>query len=313
MDLTRHLAETRGFFTRAEALDAGHDDRDLTRGVRRGHLVRFRHGSYTFPDLWLPLDDAGRHRVRARSALHGMRGQVALSHTSAALAHQMTTWGVDLARVHVTRLDGGVGRIDGDVVHHEGLARPDEVVLLDGVKALSASRCAIETASLGTPESALVVLDSFLHRGLGTHAELLAQFRSMQHWPRTRHLHVPVRMADGGADGPGESRGRWLFRQAGLPCPVLQHPVHTADGHLAGISDWAWPREGLLGEFDGEAKYGRLVPAGTEVGDVVFAEKMREDRLREITGWSMVRLVWEDLARPRQTAERIRRLMRDAV
>ena len=312
MDLTRHLAETHGFFTRAEALDAGESDRDLTRGVRQGRLVRFRHGSYTFPDLWQAADESERHLVRARSALRGIRGTAALSHTTAALAHGMATWGVSLDRVHVTRLDGGVGRIEGDVVHHEGRVGADEVVDLDGLPALPAVRTALETAILGSPESALVVLDSLLRRALACPDELERQFRSMARWPSTRHLHLPVRMADGGADSAGESRGRWLFWQAGLPRPVLQHPVVTADGELVGTSDWAWPQEGLLGEFDGEIKYGRLVRPGLTPADVVRAEKHREDRMREATGWAMVRLGWDDLARPRTTAERIRRLMRQA-
>jgi hypothetical protein len=29
-------------------------------------------------------------------------------------------------------------------------------------------------------------------------------------------------------------------------------------GNLIGITDFGWPRRGLVGEFDGKVKYGRL-------------------------------------------------------
>ncbi|MCW2782541.1 MAG: hypothetical protein JWR35_2990 [Marmoricola sp.] len=78
---------------------------------------------------------------------------------------------------------------------------------------------------------------------------------------------------------------------------------------LVGVTDMAWPERKLLGEFDGKIKYGRLLKPGQEPGDVVFAEKRREDRLREITGWQMVRLVWSDLEDAAYTASRIRRML----
>jgi hypothetical protein len=39
----------------------------------------------------------------------------------------------------------------------------------------------------------------------------------------------------------------------------------------------------------------------------VFREKVREDWLREVTGWRLVRLTWADLYQPQATASRIRR------
>ncbi len=74
-----------------------------------------------------------------------------------------------------------------------------------------------------------------------------------------------------------------------------------------------WPEHGLLGEFDGRVKYGRLLRPGEEPGDAVFREKRREDELRRLTGFAMVRLVWADLHRPRETAARIRGLLRSVA
>ena len=66
---------------------------------------------------------------------------------------------------------------------------------------------------------------------------------------------------------------------------------------------------GFSGRFDGRVKYGRLLKPGESSGDAVFREKRREDELREITGWPMIRLIWTDYDHSLATAERIRRLM----
>jgi hypothetical protein len=65
----------------------------------------------------------------------------------------------------------------------------------------------------------------------------------------------------------------------------------------------------MLGEFDGRVKYGRLLKQGQEPGDAVFEEKRREDRLREVTGWGMARLVWGDLSHPAETGARFAKLL----
>jgi hypothetical protein len=313
MDQIRLLAESRGFFTRAEALDSGNKDRDLLAGVRSRVLVRFRHGYYTFEDLWEPLDARAQHLVRARAVQHALGPTVALSHTSAAIVHGVAVWGADLGRVHVTRLDGGAGRVEADVIHHVGAVGTDVTETVDGLRCFAADRSVVEAASWASSEQALVLFDSFLHLGLGEHHDLRRRFEVMREWPRVRHLHLPIRMADTKADGPGESRGRWLFRASGLPAPVLQYEVLREDGTVAGVSDWAWPSSGLLGEFDGRVKYGRLLRPGESAADAVFREKRREDELREITGWPMFRLTWSDYEQPVATAARVARLLRRAA
>ncbi|MFT3872427.1 MAG: type IV toxin-antitoxin system AbiEi family antitoxin domain-containing protein [Nocardioides sp.] len=313
MDPLRILAETRGFFTRAEARELGYDDRAMAAIMRSDIWLRIRRGYYTFPDLWPARDAVAQHRVRAAAVFHALGDVVALSHVSAALEHGLQTWGVPLDRVHVTRLDGGAGRLEGDVVHHVGVGLDGEVVERGGKLVTSPTRSALEAGTLGTPESALVHLDSLLHLELDTHEGLFARFEMMARWPHTRHLHIPVRMADGGSASAGESRGRWLFRIGGLPAPATQFEVRALDGRLIGTCDWGWPQHGLLGEFDGRTKYGRLLKPGMSAGEVVFAEKHREDLIREASGCAMVRIIWDDLSRPELTAARVRRLLRQSA
>jgi hypothetical protein len=274
---------------------------------------RIRRGYYTFSDIWQTLDPVDRHLVSCRCVLDSLGPGTALSHVSGALAHGLDVWNVPLDRVHVTRPDGRSGRTEAGVVHHEGTMVSHDLVEVAGMPVLTPVRCALETGTLTNGEGALVVLDNLLNRELADPDQLFQQFEEMAAWPSTRHLHIPVRMAHAKSESAGESRGRWLFWIFGLPAPRCQHEVFDENGILAGTCDWAWPENHQLGEFDGQVKYGRLLKPGQDPGDVVFAEKQREDRLREITGWSMVRITWGDFQRPRVTAERVRHLLNRAA
>ncbi len=314
MDPLAVIAEQHGVFLTREALALGHDERSIARAVHGKLWHRVRRGAYVPYDVWAGANSEARHLIRAAAVHRSYGDRVCFSHVTAALMHGIAVWGVDLARVHVTRLDGGAGRTEPDVVHHEAqcLAEGD-VVRLGESLVTAPERAALETGILGTTESALVTLDSLLFRGLGSVTGMGSTYDVVQHWPGTQHLQVAVRMADAGAQSPGESRSRWLFFVNGIPAPDLQFEVRDSSGTLLGISDFAWRLHQLLGEFDGRAKYGRLLRRGQTPGDAVFEEKLREDALRRTTGFGMVRLVWSDLDRPRSTADRVRAMLRRAA
>ena len=87
----------------------------------------------------------------------------------------------------------------------------------------------------------------------------------------------------------GEERAGWMNFDAG---------IRTAR------ADFAWVTERTVGEFDGKAKYERLLRPGQQAGEVVFAEKVREDGIRA-QDWEVVRWTWYDLSDFGPTAARI--------
>lgn len=313
MDALRVIADAHGVFLRSEARDFGYDDRAVNAAVRAHEWVRVRRGAYTFRDIWESKDAVGKHRVLSRAVVRSLGNVVALSHVSALVEHEVATWDVDLSRVHVTRLDGGAGRTEKDVIHHEGLCLDDDVMERDGMRLMVPARSVIETASLTSPESGIVSTDSALNLRLVDAGELADRFQAMERWPFTRKVHVVLRFADGRSQSVGESRSRYLCWTQGLPGPQLQFHVYDEHGALIGITDFAWPEHKLLGEFDGRVKYSRLLRPGEDPGDAVFREKRREDLLREVTRWALVRIVWAQLYYPAETAARIRRLMTRAA
>lgn len=309
IDPLRQLSLERGFFVRREALAYGLDDGALRRGVRTGQLVRVRHGAYTFSDLWGTATGSERHAVLAGAVVLAHPERVALTHHSAVAMHGFESWRLPLHKVHVTRLDGGAGRHAGDVVHHVGRLEACEVETVGALPTVRAVRAALESGMLLDAERALILLDSGLRQGLFTTDDLVRQAALMDAWPRSQVLHLVATLADGRSGSVGESRCRHLFWRLGIPAPLLQYDVYDESG-LVGTCDFAWPESGVLGEFDGKVKYQRYLRAGESPSDVVFREKRREDRLRRATNWRVVRLTWDMLDAPQQTATYVRAMLR---
>ncbi len=292
---------------RRDAIAHGMSDKAIRRMLRSGEWARIRHGAYAAGEVWRSASELDQHLIRARAAMMTV-GNVAASHHTAAALHGMDLWNVDLRRVHLTRLDNGAGRIERDLIHHEGFSLDHDLATVAGLRATSAARAALESALLSGTERGLVTADSALRLGLCTPADLLAQQQLMQRWPGAQQLQIVARLADGASGSAGESRGRYVFWRYGVPPPRLQFEVYDGD-ELIGVTDYAWPEHKLFGEFDGKLKYTRYLRPGESPGDAVFREKRREDRLRRVTGWNMFRLTWADLSDPRRTADMVRSMM----
>jgi len=307
------ICAAHGSFFRHEALDLGYDDRDLRAAIRAGVLTRIRHGAYTSTAQWSRASEHERHRLLCRTIMRSMKGRVALAGVSSLVERGVSTWGIDLSKVHVIRLDDGAGRIEGDVIHHEGRVVDDDIEEVNGLLVVRSSRGLVEAAGRYGVKPGLVCADSALHQGVVTHDEFAATYARMQGSPRTRPVQLVLRLADGRAESPGETIARYLCWTQGLPMPELQFKVYDENGTLVAITDFAWHQLGVLGEFDGRIKYGRLLKEGQDPGEAVFQEKTREDQVRELTRLPMVRFIWDHFRNAASMAARVRRLARTAA
>lgn len=312
-----------GFFSRAEALGCGETDRTLRQSVRRGEVVRLRHGMYAPADAHHKLDEPARHLVLARAVLAGQRGEVALTGPSAALLHGFDVWGHDLTVVHLLRLDKGAGRREAGVVHHRSAAEVvSGVGLHAGLLAVSPAHAVWEVARLSTLEGAVVTADSALHAdstrasakagavddiSLADQLGALAE-RCVAH-PRSRTARLALRLARKESESPGESLTRVGCYRHGIPAPTLQYDVVDEDGLYLGRSDFYWEEFRHLAEFDGRVKYERLLQPGESASDCVVREKQREDIMRG-TLRGMTRMVWAEVM-PRTAGQTMARLRRD--
>lgn len=305
--MIEHLVDSRGIVLRRDVIAAGLNDNWLARMVKAKELARVRQGAYVLRQRWTNAAKVERHLMLASAVLRLYDDRpVAASHVTACVMHGAPSWGLDLARVHLTSLVGISERNQAKVVHHRGVCRVGDVSRQGAHWITAPARTALDTASLAGRVAGVCVLDWYLHEGMTTWPELVATFHAMKEWPDTLGLYRTLHLCDGRSESVGETRLRLLIRDLGLPPPEVQWEVRHPDGRLAGRVDLTWPEYGLMLEFDGLVKYRKYLRPGESVEDVVLREKAREDLLRELTGFRMLRVVWQDLDDPEETGRRIR-------
>lgn len=290
---------------RRELLTAGFADDELRQRLRSGALVSVRRGSYIAPAA-LPSTPEGRHAVLVRAAVRGLAAGSVVSHVSAVVLHGLPVWGVDLGRVHITRNRRSGARVGADLHVHAAPLDPAEIGMIGGVLVTLAARAVLDVLRVVPFEQGVVVADAALATGVVTAQQLddaAAAAAGRPGMPRARRV---LAFADAGGRSVGESRSRVAMLRMGIPTPRLQWEVRAAAGHRIGFADFGWPEFGTVGEFDGAVKYGRLLRPGQQPGDAVFAEKLREDAMRD-EDLRMVRWTWSDLHAFNGVARRLRR------
>lgn len=157
------------------------------------------------------------------------------------------------------------------------------------------------------PLSALVAADAALRTGLAATHDLSRAIGWVERHPRTALVKGFLDLADGRRESPGETRLAHALHLMRLPV-TPQFPVEI--GAFTAVVDFLVDGEAVILEFDGRVKYGRTAdepdPFGKrrDPGQVVWEEKRREDRLREL-GYEVVRVIWSDLDDPVALARRI--------
>ncbi|MGQ0574550.1 MAG: type IV toxin-antitoxin system AbiEi family antitoxin domain-containing protein [Pseudonocardia sp.] len=287
-----------------ELRSAGFTVAELGRMRHDGTLSRLRRGSYVVGPC--PDDPALRHGLLVRATAQRLSDQAVVSHVSAAVLHGLPVWGLPLGRVHATRGRRSGARSSDRVCVHTAPVGRDEVTAIDGITVTGLARTVVDVARRVPFEQAVVVADAALRTGLA-HDELDGALARAAGWQGVPTARRAVRFADGRSESVGESRSRVAIARAGLPAPVLQWEIRTARGVRR--TDFGWPDLRTVGEFDGRVKYGRLLRPGQDAGDAVFAEKLREDEVRD-EDIAMVRWTWADLAQFDAVADRLRRRFR---
>lgn len=274
---------------------------ELTKLCRQGRLERLRRGAYLPVDL--ALDDRSRHLALVRATLRYVASAAVISHASAAVLHGLPVWGLHLDRVHLTRDRSNGGRRLAFLHVRVAPIDPWETAVVDGIRLTGLPRTVIDCARWLPERQAVALGDVALARGMERRDLLLALARA-KGWPGIRRARRVIDFLDPRSESPGESHSRVVLAAHGLRPSHLQFVVRDDAGSVVARTDFCWEQHRTLGEFDGKIKYGEL-RGEEDPGDVVFREKVREDRLRDL-GWQVVRWTWSDLQQPHQLADRIR-------
>lgn len=173
------------------------------------------------------------------------------SHESAA-----RIWGIDtLGRRHEIQLTrarqgrGGPATYPGLLVHHSGLP-PAQVTRRYDVSVTTVARTVLDIARVRPFRAGVVAADSALRRKLCTREDFMDAAAECARWPGIRRARAVAGFASPLAESPLESISRAAFHAYQLPAPALQQWVTPYDR-----VDFLWPRQRVIGEADGMAKY----------------------------------------------------------
>jgi hypothetical protein len=178
--------------------------------------------------------------------------------------------------------------------------RAEDVVEVDGLLCTSPTRTLLDLSSTRTFANAVVGGDALLLIGASADEalELLAGSPGMRGSGAARAAITRTRP---GVRWVIESVSRANMHLIGMPEPVLQQRFSDHLGFI-GFADFWFPDLDAIGECDGRMKY--LDPryrGGRQADQVVYDEKVREDRLRarctRFTRWG-----WEVALSPQKLA-----------
>lgn len=291
-----------GVLSAAQCRSLGVHDAVVRRLITAGAWTRARRGVYAdaaYAVYSTPTADPDHH-ARCAALLAALAGPAVVSHLSAArLLGLPLPPGRRDPRACLTRRPPAPTNdpLLGDV-HVRDYADVD-VVEVGGIPVLAGARLVLDCCDVLPPESALAVADAALGRRLTSPGALRAELRAR----RARAAALVVDRADPLAESWFESVSRWWLIEAGLPRPRLQVPFSDTSGRVRARVDMLIGR--VVGEADGAGKY--------DAPGVLFAEKRREDWLREVHRLEVVRWVPAEMRSPAGRAAVVVRFHRAAA
>lgn len=292
------LDRARGATSATGLMAVGVGRREIDRALAAGDLVRVRRNALVDGARWNAAKPWERHDLRARAVSAGLtKGEtcpVDLTHHSALAVHGIALHGVD-DRVHMAWRDGRRGRTTPLVRVHRAVPTPF-VRTQEGVCLVAPAAACVQVAALFGAEAGLVSADDALHRRLMSTDDLRAAVDLLGVSRVSRGPAEILELADSRIESAAESRARWAFHVAGIDQPTPQVVLRDEWGEPWARVDFMVEELGVIIEVDGMGKY-------EDVRDL-RAEKLREDRLREL-GYEVVRLTWADLGDPRLVRRKV--------
>jgi len=304
----------------------------IHREFKAGRLVRIRRGFYVRTPEWIDARPSDRYAWSTAAVARSVKGAVLCGET-AALAAGLPTLRTPACIELATTLPGrsGVRRSPLLVLGADGTAkrvrelrsyplryrlRPlVEPVVRGEFCMTSPVQTALDVMIGGELSEALVVADGLARRLHGdgvlpAEANLLAVreitdgILAHPHAAARRRAERVAALASPLSESVGESYSRAVFEFLGFEQPVLQHVFRDGDGFIGRADCW-WPKQHVVGEFDGKAKYvdaavrGQISPE-----DALYREKLREDRIRGL-GFGFVRWSWSDVDNPERLRQKL--------
>jgi len=292
----------------------------LRRSTRRGQLVRVHQGAYARADDLRCLDERGRHVVLVRAVALGLADVCVVSHTSAAVLHDLPRVSPAVPDV-VTVIDPRrtTTARSTHLFRRPGLVPSRETVLGHGLCLTGLARTAVDVSRTSPFADAVLCVDAVLRRLVLPHGhetgpdvvERLALHRAQLlerigdgSRPGDRAARRVVQFASPWAENGGESLLRVLLFELGLSDVHLQRSF-ASRGRFAGRCDAFLAKHGIALEFNGLIKLADpAMLAGRTPAEVVRDRGRRDRRLLESDEIEhVVHCEYLDVVQPRRLAE----------
>ena len=284
-----------GMFTTSQARAFGLAPRTLVHLSKQGVIDNEMRGLYRVRSM-RHTDPIEAHRQLMRG-VRPLYPDAEFAGVSAALAHGIPVWGVDLRRPVIRRpVDRGRGT-KGVIVRRRYLPS----VETEFGSTVPAANAVVEVAVDYGIQQGLVSADFGLHHGLFTFAGLADAVNLVREWPNGSRAVSMERFADLRSESVLESRGRFTCVTHDIAV-IPQVEIRDPTGKMVARVDLLIRDTKVIIEFDGKLKY------ASGSGQVLWDEKVREDALRAL-GYVIVRLTWADIENPRRAMAKIYRAL----
>lgn len=247
---------------------------------------------------------------RCRAAVLGQRRPAVVSHLTATVMHGLPVLGrVPDLRNRPQPIDlilppPATTRQPGGLRLHWPHLDPVDTGLLNDLPLTSVARSILDVAR--RPELghwAIVLADAAIGQGLICVEELFEAQQRIVHPGHRQQLGRLLTRVDGRARSPQETVFRLTLVDAGLPVPLVNWPLYDDDGLLIAIGDLVYDDYLLWLEYDGFAVHGRRS---------AFRHDRTRERLIRSRGFEVIRVIDEDIDRPRTLARMVRGAIDDA-
>ncbi|WP_158240351.1 type IV toxin-antitoxin system AbiEi family antitoxin [Mycobacterium hubeiense] len=257
-------------FIGSAALTAG----SLTRHILRTRFVALHH------DVYIDKDAEITAVVRAKAAWLRSRGHGVLAGFSASALHG-ARW-IDANRP-AEIIDTNRRRTAGILVRAD-VVDDDEVCIVDGMRATTPARTAVDIARRYPLDTAVAAIDA-LARATRLKVPDIELALRRHRGRRLDKARAAIELVDPGAESPRETWLRLLVIRAGYPPPETQIPIYNEYGALIGVVDMGWRDRTIALEYEG--KHHRM-------SRDAFAKDIRRIEAMIEQGWIVIRVTAAD-------------------
>ncbi len=178
-----------------------------------------------------------------------------------------------------------------------------EVFVRNGIRITTPERTAFDIGRSMSVNLSIPILDALSHATSFKVADVVSLAAARPGSRGIRRLRSVMKLVDGGAESPQESRVRLLLVAARLPPPETQIEFTDEFGMARIRVDMGWREWRVAVEYDGIQHWSDRYQRSWDIDRIAMLEAL---------GWAVVRISAEMLARPEVIIERVRSKLRAA-